>query len=303
MIRQCAHTVLMIRPSGFGFNPETSVSNIFQQQPDAASGLQEQARVEFEGLVDLLRRHGIDVWVYEEAGSEPMPDAVFPNNWLSFHDDKIVVYPLLAESRRAERSEELLQMLRYRTRIRDTEDFSSFEDHGLFLEGTGSLVLDRVQKTAYANLSSRTHAGMADIWCQENGYERVMFTAITGSGQEIYHTNVLLSIGETQAVVCSGTIRHTTEREAVLSSLRRTHDVMEISEEQMRRFCGNLLQLQNREGQKYWVMSTGALAAFRPDQLKWLEQDARILHSPLHTIETVGGGGARCMMAEVFYGA
>lgn len=306
-MEQLTNTLLMIRPSCFGFNEETSSSNSFQKKT-SLENVQQQALKEFDDFVSVLRENKIDVWVYDDDANSKTPDAIFPNNWISFHGNKICVYPMLAENRRRERREELVDELKRRTKISEMEDFTDFEDNNLFLEGTGSLVLDRKNKVAYANLSSRTSETMVNIWCNENEFASVVFS----STKEIYHTNVIMSIGETVAVICADVIRDSNE---LISSLEKTHRLIFISEEQMNHFAGNLLQVKsnrvpsNAEEQltgdtvadtRFWLMSTSAFNILTEEQKNILSTDSTILHSPLTTIETVGGGSARCMMAEVF---
>jgi hypothetical protein len=297
---QTTDTLLLIRPLRFGYNAETAGTNVFQQSTaKAANEIQEKALKEFDAFVKLLRRKKIYVIVLEDDGSRDTPDSVFPNNWISFHDGKMVLYPLLAESRRRERRSDWVELLKQCSGSKEIVDLTAEEQNGRILEGTGSMVLDRANSIAYANISSRTNEVLFRRWCGMVEFDPVIFHASTIGGNEIYHTNVLMAVGEGTAVICSDVIRNETERKYVVEKLLMYHRVIEITEEQMHHFCGNLLLVKNREGKNFWVMSAQAFHHFSHRQKVLLQTDGEFLFSDLETIESIGGGSARCMMAEV----
>jgi hypothetical protein len=297
---QTTDTLLLIRPLRFGYNAETAGTNVFQQSTGkAANEVQKQALKEFDAFVKLLRQKKIYVIVLEDDGRRDTPDSVFPNNWISFHDRKMVLYPLLAESRRRERRGDWVELLKQCSGSKEIVDLTAEEQNGRFLEGTGSMVLDRANSIAYANISSRTDEVLFRHWCGMVECDPVIFHASTKRGNEIYHTNVLLAVGEKTAVICSEVIRNETERRNVLEKLLQYHRVIEITEEQMHHFCGNLLLVKNREGKNFWVMSEQAHHHLSAEQKELLQLDGELLFSHLETIESAGGGSARCMMAEI----
>lgn len=299
---QITDTILMVRPAQFGFNAETASTNIFQQD---LSGKQEQiihekALKEFDDFVQLLRDHKIYVIVLQDPGMPATPDSIFPNNWISFHEDTIVLYPMLAENRRKERRSEWIGWLKHAVHSQQLTDLSGYEKQNQFLEGTGSLVLDRTYKIAYANHSSRTSKNLLLEFADKMNYEAVSFRAADNNGNEIYHTNVLMAIGEKTAVVCSEMICDVKERKNVLQKLSAHHEVVEISPQQLLQFAGNMLLVKNRDGERFWVMSEQAFHSLNNSQIETLQKDGGFIHSPLTTIEKTGGGSARCMMAEIF---
>jgi hypothetical protein len=299
---QTTDTLLLIRPLRFGYNAETAGTNVFQQSTDAAANeIQEKALKEFDAFVKRLRRKKIYVMVLEDDGSRDTPDSVFPNNWLSFHDGKMVLYPMMAESRRRERRSNWIQLLKQCSGSKEIIDLTKEELNGKFLEGTGSIVSDRANRIAFANFSSRTSEELFRGWCSRFEFDPVIFHASTKGGNEIYHTNVLMAIGKSTAVICSEVIRDEAERRTVLEKLSTNHQPVEITEEQMSHFCGNVLLVKNREGKNFWVMSEQAFQHFSHRQKELLQTDGEFLFSDLKTIEAVGGGSARCMMAEVFW--
>lgn len=300
--RQCADTVLMIRPARFGANPETADSNRFQRgEPDA--GAPEVARREFDGLVERLRDAGVAVEVADDTAEPAKPDACFPNNWVSFHDDgSVVLYPMMAPSRRAERRAEPVAQLRNAGfRVARTIDLSPWEARGEFLEGTGSLVLDRCHRIAYACRSPRTTARALADFAGRLGYRAVVFDALGPDGRPAYHTNVLMAIGERFAVVCDEAIPDPHERAAVLRELRDAgHEPIGISVAEMNGFAGNLLALRAADGSPVIAMSDTAWQSLAPGKRRELERHGRIVTAPIPTIERHGGGSVRCMIAEVF---
>lgn len=299
--RQVAPDVLLVRPRHFGYNPETAASNRFQSPPHGVS-VQALALAEHEALAHALRTAGVGVFVMDDA-DEPLPDAVFPNNWVSFHEDgTVILYPMQAPSRRAERRPGLVAQLAQGGGFRSTRlvDLSPLEERGLFLEGTGSLVLDHVHRVAYAALSERTHEAAVAAFARETGFEPLVFRTADEAGTPLYHTNVLLSIGERHAVICAEVIRDRAERRAVCRRLVASgRELVEIDARQMRAFAANVLELAGGAGPVV-AMSAAARAALRPDQFERLASRAALVAVPVPTIERVGGGSVRCMLAEVF---
>ncbi len=301
---QSAAAVLMVRPACFGFNAETAASNAFQRPPAAdPAGPRAAALAEFDAAVSSLRRAGVEVIVAEDSAEPPKPDAVFPNNWVSFHrDGRVVLYPMQAPSRRAERRESLIEALARAGgfHVSGTEDLSYREAQGKFLEGTGSLVLDRAARVAYACLSPRTDLDVLGEFAQRLDYDPVAFEAFDRRGQPIYHTNVLLAVGTGFAVVCAESIADPRQRAEVLSRLSATgHAIVEISHAQMAAFAGNCLELTPPQGGRLIVMSETAWDSLRGPQREILAGQGTVLRVAIPTIESVGGGGIRCMLAEV----
>jgi len=300
--RQCANAVLMIRPARFGANPETAESNRFQHGM-AGADAHEVARREFEGLVSRLRSAGIFVQVADDTPEPPKPDACFPNNWVSFHaDGSVVLYPMMAPSRRAERRAEPIAQLREAGfRVARTVDLSPWESRGEFLEGTGSLVLDRCHRVAYACRSPRTTARVLADFAARLGYRVVAFDALGPDGRPAYHTNVLMAIGEGFSVVCAAAIPDAAQRRTVMGELRQAgHQPIEISVAEMHGFAGNLLALRDALGRQVIAMSDAAWASLTPGAKEALATHGSIVTAPIPTIERHGGGSVRCMIAEVF---
>ncbi|HYV92198.1 MAG TPA: arginine deiminase-related protein [Chitinophagales bacterium] len=297
--QQITDTLLMIRPAQFAYNPETAASNIFQKTIGKGTIVHSQALKEFDLLVKKLREHKIYVIVLQDSESPLTPDSIFPNNWISFHGKEIILYPMLAENRRLERRSDWIEIIKSSFGISEVKDFSNEELKGKFLEGTGSLVLDRKNKIAYANISSRTNFELARHWCAEMNFELISFNSSTRDGKEIYHTNVLMAIGERVAILCSEVIRDENDRKKVHIKLSQQHHVVEISEEQMNHFAGNMLLVKNRDREKFWVMSQQAFDCLSSSQNETLKLDGEFLLSDLKTIEAAGGGSARCMIAEI----
>lgn len=303
--RQTATDVLMIRPVAFAGNPQTQPSNAFQQldsgQVDAAN--QATAVREFEGLVTALEQAGVTVHVFDDTPEPHTPDAIFPNNWVSFHGDgTIVLYPMLAENRRLERRLDLLEALSSRHGFRASRviDLTRHEHTGRYLEGTGSLVLDRIHRVAYACISPRTDLDVLGDFAQQLDYDIVAFEACDSSGAAIYHTNVLMSVGERFAAICLSAIRED-ERDGVLNQLRGTgRAIIELSMHQMNAFAGNMLELGSSLSGSVVAMSQRARDALTAEQRATLESSAGpIVASSIPTIEKLGGGSVRCMLAEL----
>lgn len=298
---QTTSHLLMIKPVRFDFNAETAVNNSFQQA-SADQQVSEKAAAEFDRFVSVLSNAGVQVTVVEDTPEPHTPDSVFPNNWISFHDDgTIFLYPMFAVNRRLERKPHVLSVIAEKFRVENTIDFSAYEQQQLFLEGTGSMVLDRDNKIAYACLSPRTDIQVLNDWCHKAGFRPVAFTSVDSKGDPIYHTNVMMCIADQFAVICLDSIPDETEKRNVIETLKDTKkEIIEISFDQMNRFTGNMLQVQNTKGDRFLVMSSQAYNSLTSEQIKRIENYNPILHSDITTIETNGGGSARCMMAEVF---
>ncbi|MDF3079415.1 MAG: amidinotransferase [Sphingobacteriaceae bacterium] len=290
----------MIRPVNFGFNEQTAGSNAFQVKAEGEH-IHRQALQEFNNMVAKLRSEGIDVTVIEDTPSPATPDSIFPNNWISFHGDGTVyLYPMQAENRRAERRREILRDLKNSFRIENIQDLSFFENDDKFLEGTGSMVLDRENKIAYACLSPRTNTEVLSKFCEMEGYSACCFHAADSKGIAIYHTNVMMCIGEEFAVICLESIEYQQERQQLINSLENSRkEIVEISFVQMAQFAGNMLNLKSTSGESLLVMSERAFKSLTEQQVQQLEKYTRLVYSPIETIENNGGGSARCMIAEI----
>ena len=295
-------TLLMIRPARFGYNMQTAGTNAFQHRPHESSEVTHQLAVrEFDAFVAKLQQHDIDVLVVQDSGEPHTPDSIFPNNWVSFHHDgSVVLYPMLGENRRPERKQEVLNAIKDRFDVRQTVDFSGYENQGRFLEGTGSIVLDRIHRQAYACRSPRTDELLFRDFCEQLGYHPVVFDAVDQDGTAIYHTNVMMCVADRYAVVNQEAIVQR-DLKSVAGALQASNKaVISISHAQMARFAGNMLQVENKRGERYLVMSSQAFGSLQHMQISALESYNPIIHSPLDTIERNGGGSARCMMAEVY---
>jgi hypothetical protein len=297
---QTTSHLLMIRPVNFSFNSETAVNNAFQVAA-ADERTQERALAEFNEFVRILRDNGVDVTVIDDTPDPYTPDSIFPNNWISFHQGgEVCLYPMYAINRRAERKDGVLQALAGKFSIGRTLDFSPYEKQDLFLEGTGSMVLDRENKIAFACLSPRTDKKVLQDFCEKMGYSPVVFRAVDASGRDIYHTNVMMCVGDQYILICLDALPVKEEKKKVIETINHSgKELILISLEQMNHFAGNMLQVHNDKGEKLLVMSTQAFESLKPGQIEKLSSYNRIIHSPLITIETNGGGSARCMMAEI----
>jgi hypothetical protein len=301
---QLASAVLMVRPANFGSNAETATSNTFQRPALADAEAQSLALLEFDTLAAALEGAGVRVELFEDTPQPVTPDAVFPNNWVSFHaDGTVYLYPLQAQNRRWERRTDIIQALRGQRgyKIERVEDLSAAELEGRYLEGTGSLVLDRPQRVAYACLSPRTDAGMLQRWAERSGYRTEAFHARDAAGRAIYHTNVMLCVGDRFAVACLDSIGERSERERVRRRLEDGgHEVVAIDQDQLQAFAGNMLQLATKSGGSVLAMSARAERALTPEQRAALCRYTCIVASPVDTIEDCAGGSVRCMLAEIF---
>jgi hypothetical protein len=301
---QSARAVLMVRPACFGFNPETAASNAFQQAADSPDGTETQRLVlaEFDGLAKALLHAGVEVLIAPDTPHPVKPDAIFPNNWVSFHfDGTVALYPMLAPNRRSERREDVLEHVvrEGRFHVSRTVDLTHREAEGKFLEGTGSLVLDRAHRVAYASLSPRTDLDVLGEFAQLLDYELVTFEAEDAAAQPVYHTNVVMAIGARFAVVCGEAIAHPRHREAVFNKLQAAgHDIVDITQRQMQEFAGNLLELSPAGG-PIVALSTTAWRTLGAAQRQILESHAQVVPVAIPTIERIGGGGVRCMLAEL----
>lgn len=301
---QTTSEILMVRPAAFAYNAETAVNNLFQQAPEttANNSIATAALAEFDAMVDVLRKNGVHVTTVQDTYEPHTPDSLFPNNWVSFHaDGTLVLYPMFAKNRRLERKPTVMTAIKDRFTVKHTLDFSVYEENERFLEGTGSMVLDRVAKIAYACLSVRTDKGLLKEFCKSMGYRPVAFTSVDQNNSPVYHTNVMMCVGDKFAVVCLDSVPDATEKKHLREQLIATgKTIVPITMDQMGRFAGNMLQVRNTTDEALLVMSSQAYDSLRPEQLEILSGQCRILHSPLTIIETHGGGSARCMMAEVF---
>lgn len=294
----------MVRPANFGFNEETAESNAFQSNDPslAIPEIKRKAVEEFDHFVNQLRSNGINVIVAEDSSDPIKTDAVFPNNWVTFHQNgTVITYPMQALVRRFERDQKILDMIADRFDIHAVFNFETYEDQGQYLEGTGSMILDRVNQIVYACLSPRTHAELLDKFCKLTKYRKAVFHAVDQNGQAIYHTNVMMALGETFVVICLDTIKDHRELDRLRRLFLETDkEVIEISLDQMLAFAGNMLQVRNAQNETFLVMSEQAYQSLRPNQIRQIERHTHILHCPIYTIEQYGGGSVRCMMAEVF---
>ncbi len=306
-MKQITNTILMIRPVAFRMNEQTAVNNYFMEDLAMKNqAINQAAQKEFDSFVEVLRSHNIEVIVIDDNLKNDTPDSIFPNNWISFHaNGTVVLYPMFAENRRKERREDILDTLENRGfHIEQIVDYTSAEKEGIFLEGTGSILMDRFNEKVYCALSARAHEELVIEFCEDFECTPVIFSAyqtVEDKRLPIYHTNVMMCLGEQYAVICLDSIDDKKEKKNVLNHLKKDgKEIITITEEQMHHFAGNMLQVADSNEQRYLVMSSAAYNSLTAEQLSTLEKYNPILHSSLDTIETCGGGSARCMMAEVF---
>lgn len=304
---QTTNSILMIRPINFRMNEQTAVNNYFQEDLSLRDSLINlKAQKEFDDYVDKLRKFGVEVIVVSDNQENDTPDSVFPNNWVSFHKDgTMAIYPMFAENRRLERREDIiLELEKEGFLIENIVDYTSAEDQNIFLEGTGSMILDRQNKIAYCAISPRADEELFIEFCEDFEYTPVIFTAnqtVGNSREAIYHTNVMMCIAETFSVICLSCIDDKKERKNVISHLKKSgKEIIDITEKQMHQFAGNMLQVKGKNNELFLVMSQAAYNSLTKEQIKKIEKHCNIISSSLETIETCGGGSARCMMAEVF---
>lgn len=303
-----ASTILMIRPAEFGFNEETAANNYFQselnnnKEAPITIGVHQKALREFDSMVELLRRHDIDVLVIDDTEEPVKPSAIFPNNWFSTSPEGIIaVFPMYAPNRRPEKRDDILNMLAEKFLVKNVQDWSEFEVEGRFLEGTGSMIMDHDNKMIYAAVSERTNLTVLEKFAGANGYQAIVFLATDKEGRPVYHTNVVMTLGEKFCVLCEEAIEEEWELIAVRQLLESTgHSIVPITREQMQNFAGNMLELKNSKGENIIVMSETAFNSLRKEQKQMLEAYAMLLPIAVPTIEQAEGGSVRCMMAEVF---
>lgn len=307
-MKQTTNSILMIRPVAFRMNEQTAVNNYYQKVLDGLlpASVNAKAQQEFDAFVEKLRSVGVDVTVVDDTLKPDTPDSVFPNNWISFHENgDVALYPMFAENRRLERREEILDLLEDKGfRIENIVDYTSAEEDGIFLEGGGSIVLDRENGKAYCALSPRADEELFIEFCEDFELTPVIFEAFHTVNSErklIYHTNVMMCLGETYAVICADSIDDKKERKMVLDSLRGDEkEVILITEAQVDNFAGNMLEVKGTDDRRYLVMSASAHQSLTKKQIAQLEEHVTIISSNLDTIEACGGGSARCMMSEIF---
>lgn len=307
-MNQTTNSILMIRPVAFRMNEQTAVNNYYQKVLDGLTPetVNAKAQQEFDTFVQKLRMVGVDVTVVDDTLDPDTPDSIFPNNWISFHENgDVVLYPMFAENRRAERREDILDLLEDKGFVvNEIMDYTSAEEEGVFLEGTGSLLLDRENGKAYCALSPRAEEELMIEFCEDFEFSPVIFEAfqtVNGQRKLIYHTNVMMCLGDTFAVICADCIDDKKERKMVLDSLRGDEkEIILITEDQVNNFAGNMLEVKGSDDRRYLVMSSSAYNSLTKKQIAQLEEHITILHSSLDTIEACGGGSARCMMAEIF---
>ena len=300
---QTTDTVLMIEPVAFGFNEQTAVNNYFQVQQEG--NVQDKALKEFNAFVEKLRAKDINVITIKDTLEPKTPDSIFPNNWVSFHaDGKVVLYPMFAENRRLERRDDIINQIKEQFEVTEVIDYSGAEKDNLFLEGTGSMIFDHDNKLAYGSVSLRLDEGLFRKFCSDFGFQPVVFHSYQTAGEErlpIYHTNVMMCVADKFVVICLDCIDDESERNNVIETIKNSgKELIEISEDQMQNFAGNMLQVHNKSGEKFLVMSQSAYKSLNRDQVSAIEKYCEIIYSDLEVIETNGGGSARCMLAEVF---
>lgn len=302
---QTAKTVLMVEPIAFGYNSQTAENNYFQKE-QKETDIQEKALQEFNNFVAKLREKGINVITVKDTLNPHSPDSIFPNNWVSFHEDgTVALYPMFALNRRVERRPEILERLKDEGfKINTVEDFSPFENEEKYLEGTGSMIFDHDYKIAYGSVSLRLDEELFRNFCAKFGFTPIVFHSYQNVGDQrlpIYHTNVMMCVAEQFVVICLDCIDDEMEREKVQEVIKSSNkELIEISEDQLQQFAGNMLQVQNKEGDKFLVMSETAYKSLTKEQVERIENYCGIIYADLNTIETNGGGSARCMLAEVF---
>ncbi len=298
---QTTSKVLMVKPVRFGYNPQTAADNTFMRE-GFENDAQENALREFTSYVSLLRANKVEVVIAEDTNLPATPDSIFPNNWFTTHEDgTLVLYPMCAVNRRNERKKAVIDAIAKNFEIKRVVDLTWWETENLFLEGTGSMVLDRVNKIVYATESPRSSFRVIEDFCKQLGYTPVLFSAVNRAGVPIYHTNVLMTIGTDFAILCKEAVRDQEMLSKVVASLEQSDKtVVDITYDQLENFAGNMLELRTTDGKAVLVMSGAARKVLTPEQMKVLGRDRRILSPQLTTIELNGGGSARCMLAEIF---
>lgn len=301
---QTTDTVLMIEPVAFGYNAQTAGNNYFQINSENEK-TQEKALAEFQNFAEKLRSKGISIVMIKDTPEPHTPDSVFPNNWISFHKDgTVALYPMFAKNRRQERRNDIIDEIRKNFKVKKIVDYSDYERENRFLEGTGSMIFDHDNKIAYGSVSLRLDEDLFKKFCTEFGFSPIIFhsyQSTDGKRLPIYHTNVMMCVADKYVIICLDCIDDKSERETVEKSIKKSgKELIEISEKQLQNFAGNMLQVRNRNGEKFLVMSQSAYKSLIPSQISAIEKYNEIIFSDLQTIETNGGGSARCMIAEVF---
>ncbi|MEP2667380.1 MAG: arginine deiminase-related protein [Cyclobacteriaceae bacterium] len=298
---QVPHTILMVRPASFGYNPETAASNAFQKKSTDGEMVQSAALQQFDAAVDKIRAKGIAVTVVEDTPEPKTTDAIFPNNWITTHEDgKIILYPMMAPSRRKERRSDIVQQLKDNYVVSGVYDLSKSELEEKFLEGTGSIIFDHPNKIAYACRSKRTEKELFVSLCDQLGYKPILFSAVDENGQAIYHTNVMMWVGESVAGICLDSIHDEDEEELILSQLASTnHKIIALSHAQINAFAGNMFEVKNGNDDRFLLMSQAAYDSLLPGQRVEIEKYLNPLPIDIHTIEESGGGSIRCMVAGI----
>ena len=300
---QSTNSIFLIKPKSFGFNKQTSVSNSFQSKLKITDKeINKKVDREFNQMANTLIKNGIEVLIIEDSEEPKKPDAIFPNNWISTHQQGVIIlYPMMAKNRRVERRGDIVTILKKKYKVKSVLDLSVFENENKFLEGTGSVILDRVFKKAYACLSPRTNKELFKEYCQHLGYEAIYFNAVDENRKKIYHTNVMMTLGTHFAVVCLEAIQSKFKRRLIIEKLQESNrEVIEISQDQTKHFAGNMLELKNSKNEILIVMSRSALSVLDAKQRKTLKKHGKLLPINIKTIETIGGGSVRCMIAENF---
>jgi len=304
MSQQTTSNILMIRPANFGFNEETADNNSFQTRAKVLSEEEVKIRAqrEFDTMVEKLRTKGINVIVIEDTATPIKPDAVFPNNWITFHEDgTILTYPMYSAKRRNERRDDIVEQMMKDFSVSNTYRLENYEQVNQILEGTGSMILDRVNKIAYACTSPRTNENLLNVFCEKLAYQKAVFQSVDANGEDIYHTNVMMALGENFVVIGLETIKDEEQKNMLLKLFKETNkEIIDITFEQILAFAGNMLQVKNNEGETFLVMSKQAFESLTDQQIEKIEQFTNIFYSDIEAIETIGGGSARCMIAEVF---
>src|SRR5690625_728010 len=305
--QQIANTPLMVRPVNYRLNEETAINNFFQKELDLSKeDITKKAQEEFDQFVSKLRKAGVEVIVVDDIKENDTPDSIFPNNWVSFHQNgNVALYPMFAENRRRERREDILLKIEEQGfKIENIVDYTSAEEDDKFLEGTGVLILDHQNRKVYCALSPRADEDLVIEFCEDFEFTPIIFKAyqdVDGKRKQIYHTNVMMGLGEELAVICLDSIDDKKERKMVAESLKEDgKTILDITEEQLHHFAGNMLEVRGAFDKKYWVMSEAAKNSLTEEQINLFEKYSEILSSDLSVIETLGGGSARCMLAEVF---
>ena len=304
MAKQYTSNLMMVRPASFQFNVETAISNAFQKSLDGLTvdEIKQKAIEEFDAYVEKLRANKIKVTVIQDTLEPAKPDAIFPNNWISMHENgSVFLFPMCTENRRLEVRSEIIDTLKSTFVIQEIQDLRTSIQENKFLEGTGSIIFDHIYKMAYACLSPRTDKDLFVDYCNTIGYEAIYFTSADAQDNLVYHTNVMLTIGDTFAVICLESIKDNIEQKFIQTKLKETgHEIIDITFSQMNAFAGNMLQVQNTEGKTFLVMSETAFHSLTAEQVAQVENHTSILPVSIPTIETIGGGSARCMLAEIY---